>query len=109
MKNCPNFALKFCTQNCNTNVGQYSCSKKCFERYEDLRFYDVVLLGLFSRRFAVKKQIVLLGFWGCRAVRGFHYKFGNPYRGPPGGRGEGPMRKWSRTPIGQNKILRAKF
>ena len=27
----------------DTNVGQYSCSKKCFEGHEDLRFFDVGL------------------------------------------------------------------
>ena len=28
--------------------GQYSCSKKCFEGHEDLRFFDAALLGLLA-------------------------------------------------------------
>ena len=57
MKNCPHFALKFCVQNFNAKCVQYSCSKKCFERHEELRFFDVALLGLFSRRFGAGKQV----------------------------------------------------
>ena len=31
--------------------------KKCFERHEDLRSFDVALLGPFSHRFGAAKQV----------------------------------------------------
>ena len=42
----------------NAKFGQYSCSKKCFERHEVLRFFDVALLGLLAAVLGLTSKLV---------------------------------------------------